>query len=158
MYRTHYSCHIMTKLESRKILIRFQEIPCNGSWLVTYGRTDGERDKDRHEEAKSRFSKFCERSKNGTFGNRVWGCYLASATTGSSEGRWAPLCYTNGPEFCDQLSDSPVVRRYLQQSATKLRSWTQYDCWGTHSSSLPIRPVVAVFCCLYHNCSLKKFL
>ena len=42
MYRTHYSCHIMTKLESRKILIRFQEIPCNGSWLVTYGRTERE--------------------------------------------------------------------------------------------------------------------
>jgi len=52
----------------------------------TVRQTDGERDKDRHDEAKSRFSKFCERSKNGTFGNRVWGRYLASARTGSSEG------------------------------------------------------------------------
>jgi hypothetical protein len=31
-------------------------------------RTDG--DKDKHDETISRFSKFCERSKNGTIGNR----------------------------------------------------------------------------------------
>ena len=38
--------------------------------MRSYRRTD--RDRDRHDEAKSRFSKFCERSKNGTIGNRVW--------------------------------------------------------------------------------------
>jgi len=87
MYRTRYSCQIVIKLEIRKLtqISDFMKSRAVRADLFHAVRqTDG--DKDRHDEAMSRFSKFCERSKNGTFRNRVWGRYLASAGPGSSEG------------------------------------------------------------------------
>jgi hypothetical protein len=141
MYRTRYSYQIVIQLEfciqifAKYSNTKFHENPCNESWLVSCSRL-AEGDRDRHDEAKSRFSKFCERSKNGTLGNRLWGRHLVWYRSRSSESSQAPSCHVNGPEFCDQLSDSPVVRRHLQQSVTKLHSWPQYDCCSTHSSSL----------------------
>jgi hypothetical protein len=88
MYRSHHSCQFVIKIEFRKIFkykiswnyVRW-ELTCS---MQSDGRTDGQR--QRHDEAMSRFSKFCERSKNIIFGNLVWGRYLASARSGSSEG------------------------------------------------------------------------
>jgi len=57
-----YSCQILMKLEfSRQIFekyanIKFNQNPSHGSRLVPCRRTD------RHDEANSRFSKFCERA------------------------------------------------------------------------------------------------
>jgi hypothetical protein len=59
---TRYPCQILIKLEfSRQIFekysnIKFGENPSNGSRVVPCGR------KDRHDEANSRFSQFCERA------------------------------------------------------------------------------------------------
>jgi len=68
MWHTRYSCQILTKLEfSRQIFetpsnIKFPGNPSSGSRVVACGqrerRTDGRTDK--HEEANSRFSQFCE--------------------------------------------------------------------------------------------------
>jgi len=61
-----YSGQILMQLEfSRQIFekysnIKFYENPSTGSRVVPCGRTDGL--KDRHEEANSHFSKFCERA------------------------------------------------------------------------------------------------
>ena len=82
MYSTRNSCQILMKLEfSRQIFekytsIKFHENSLNRSRVITAGRmhshTDGQRSgqtnirtdrqADKHEEAHSRFSKFCERA------------------------------------------------------------------------------------------------
>jgi hypothetical protein len=62
---TCYSCPIVMKLEfSQQIFekysnIKFYAYPSSGSRVVPCGRADGHR--DRHDEANSRFSQFCER-------------------------------------------------------------------------------------------------
>jgi hypothetical protein len=45
--------------------IKFHENPSSGNQVVTCGRTDEQtgRQTDRHDEANSRFSQFCERAK-----------------------------------------------------------------------------------------------
>jgi hypothetical protein len=59
---TRYSCHILITLESfRQVfekysITKFHENPSSGSRVVPRGRTDT------HDEAQSRFSKFCESS------------------------------------------------------------------------------------------------
>jgi hypothetical protein len=60
MWGTLYSCLILMKLDSpwqifeRYLNIKFHESPSSGSQVVPYGRTD------RHDEANSHFSQFCE--------------------------------------------------------------------------------------------------
>ena len=68
MWSTQYFCRILMKLQfSRQILekysnIKFQENPSSGSWVVLCGRKDERTDSQagRHDDAKSRFSQFCE--------------------------------------------------------------------------------------------------
>jgi len=68
MWNTYYSCHILMKLEfSRQIFeessnIKFHENPSSWSRVVPWGLTDT------NDEAKSRFSQFCEtRLKKRTY-------------------------------------------------------------------------------------------
>jgi len=62
MYSALYSCPTLMKLEfSRQIFekssnIKFHEKPSSGNRVIPYGRTD-----NRHDEANSCFSQFCER-------------------------------------------------------------------------------------------------
>jgi len=65
MQCTLNSCQILMKLEfSRQIFeksnIKFHENPSSGSRVVPCGRLDGQT--NRHDEADSRFSQFCERA------------------------------------------------------------------------------------------------
>jgi hypothetical protein len=55
--------------------IKFHENPSSGSQIVTCGRTDEQtgRQTDRHDEANSRFSQFCERAKKKIKKNRGTG-------------------------------------------------------------------------------------
>jgi hypothetical protein len=74
MWSTRYSCQVVMKLElSRHIFgkhpnIKFHGSPSSGSRAVACGQTDkhtgGQTDShtDRHDETKSRFSKFCKRA------------------------------------------------------------------------------------------------
>jgi hypothetical protein len=72
MWSTLYSCHILMKLEfSRQIFekcsnIKFHENPSSGSRFVSCGMTSGT---DRQNEAKCRFSQFCESAQKF---NQFW--------------------------------------------------------------------------------------
>jgi len=67
LYVTYSSCPILMKHElSRQIFekssnIKFRENPSSGNRVVAWGQTEGRT--DRHNEAKSRFSKFFERTQ-----------------------------------------------------------------------------------------------
>jgi hypothetical protein len=62
MYSARYSCQILMKFEFPSQIfenssnIKFHENPSSGSRTVPCGRTD------RHDEANSHFSQFCERA------------------------------------------------------------------------------------------------
>jgi len=64
MLSTRYFCQLSMKLESARQIfekytnIKFKENPSSGRRVAPYGRTD--RRTDRHDEANSRFSQFCE--------------------------------------------------------------------------------------------------
>ena len=64
---TRYSCHILMKFEfsghifEKYSLIKFHENPSSGSLVVHASRRKG----DGHDEARGRFSQFCERALNG---------------------------------------------------------------------------------------------
>jgi len=65
-YKIRYSCQILMKLEFyRQIFekytnIKLYENPFSWSWGVPFGRAD--RHTNKHDEAKSRYSQFCERA------------------------------------------------------------------------------------------------
>ena len=95
MQSTRYSCKILKTLEiSRDIFekysnIKFHQTPSSRSPVVLSGRTD--RQRDRHDEANSRFSKFCERAPKKLKGNTRILIVSSHGTTDPSGTRTSPL-------------------------------------------------------------------
>jgi hypothetical protein len=71
MWSTLYSCQTLTKPEfyrkffEKRSNIKFHANPSSGSRVIPWGQTDGEELRtDRHDEANSSFSQFCESAQN----------------------------------------------------------------------------------------------